>query len=60
MNIDAINIIRQAEGLLPIDGESCDSYPDFNEWQKHLDADPNYIKKHEAALDKELGVNRLF
>ena len=43
-----------------IDGELCDSYPDYNEWVKALEGDPDYIAKVEKQLDRELGKDRLF
>lgn len=43
-----------------IDGEPCDSYPDFNAWVKALEADPDFIEKEQKRLDKELGKSRPF
>ncbi len=33
--------------------------PDFNQWVKALENDPEYLEKNELRLDKELGKDRL-
>jgi len=32
----------------------------FNAWKDALEADPDYLKKREAELDRELGKDRIF
>ncbi len=34
--------------------------PDFNEWVKALENDPEYLEKREQELDEELGKDRIF
>ena len=51
---------RLSDWEIMIDGEDCDHYPDFNEWVKALEQDPDYIAKQEKRLDDELGKDRIF
>ena len=59
-NKPALESMQRFNDAINIDGDICDSYPDYNGWVKALDNDPDYIGKVEKQLDNELGKDRLF
>lgn len=59
-NEKALDSMQRFNDANNIDGDICDSYPDYNAWVNELEKDPDYIAKVEKQLDRELGESRLF
>ncbi len=48
-----------SQHLLEQNESDSPEYPDFNDWVKALENDPEYLEKNELRLDEELGKDRL-